>query len=206
MSDFLGFEISATIAEDDYGTILFKYPKLFRGESILEEIRLEIGALAKWNPYNRATIKSYVYDIYPQLYDDGFVNVNVTTLERSFWEKATILHQEANRPETSIVPYRYSRHYYDVYCIAKSGIINNYREQGKLLEEVANFKNKFYPRNWAKYDLARIGTIRLVRAGSHLSQLEDDYKKMKDMIYGERPSFNELIDYIAILEKMINSN
>ena len=59
---------------------------------------------------------------------------------------------------------------------------------------------------WAKYDLARIGTIRLVPTGSHLSQLEDDYKKMKDMIYGERPSFNELIDYIAILEKMINSN
>ena len=34
--------------------------------------------------------------------------------ERTFWEKATILHQEAHRPKEKIQPPRYSRHYYEV--------------------------------------------------------------------------------------------
>ena len=39
-------------------------------------------------------------------------------LERTFWEKATILHHEANRPEHLEMPQRYSRHYYDLYRMA----------------------------------------------------------------------------------------
>lgn len=40
-------------------------------------------------------------------------NILTTTVDRSFWEKATILHQEAYRPENAVIPSRYSRHYRD---------------------------------------------------------------------------------------------
>ena len=38
--------------------------------------------------------------------------------ERTFWEKATILHQEAHRGPERPLPIRYSRHYYDVYRLS----------------------------------------------------------------------------------------
>ena len=46
--------------------------------------------------------------------------------ERTFWEKATILHHEAHRPENSVMPSRYSRHYYDLYRLAHSDVKVHY--------------------------------------------------------------------------------
>ena len=74
-----------------------------------------------------------------------------------------------------------------------------------LLKEVVSFKSRFYPRGWAKYDEAVPGTMRLLPAEHNLKILSDDYDNMKDMIYGEIPSWEEILDYIATLEKEINS-
>lgn len=205
MNSLLGYEINAYIPEDDLGVVLFKYPKLYQNESILNEIRLEIGALAEWNPHTHATLRTYVADFYPQLFENATIDVQATTLERTFWEKITILHQEANRPETSKMPGRYSRHYYDVYCIAKTGLIDYSKETIDLLTKVADFKAKFYPRGWARYDLARIGTLKLAPNNYFLKQLENDYIDMEDMIYGEKPEFGEMIEYIRALEEELNN-
>lgn len=204
MADLLGYGIEAYIPEDDAGIILFKYPRLYSSDSILNEIRLEIGALAEWTPFSNTTLKTYVADFYPQLFKKAVIDVKATTLERTFWEKITILHQEANRPQTLKMPNRYSRHYYDVYRIAKSGLIDYSKETINLLKKVADFKDKFYPRGWARYDLARIGTLKLAPNSNFLQQLEKDYKNMQDMIYGDKPDFNELIAYIKDLEKDLN--
>ena len=48
--------------------------------------------------------------------------VRVIKAERTFWEKATILHHEAHRPEGNAQPPRYSRHYYDLAKMAQSPV------------------------------------------------------------------------------------
>ena len=119
-SEYLGFEANVYINENDSGVILFDYPKLYFNDSILRSICLEIGILAEWNPQKKAYSKPYVADFYPQLFNVKDIMVNATTLERTFWAQATILHQDANRPENSKLPSRYSRHYSDIYRIGKS--------------------------------------------------------------------------------------
>lgn len=203
-SEFLETNLDIYIDDSDAGIILFNYPKLYSNNSILSEIRLEIGALAEWEPQIKASLTPYVSDYYPQLFEVKDAEVIATTLKRSFWEKVTILHQEANRPENSKLPSRYSRHYYDVYCISRSGLIKYSKEDNEILTKVANFKSKFYPRNWARYDLARIGSIKLSPNENYIVELEKDYNSMQDMIYGTKPSFKELIDYIKQIEKEIN--
>lgn len=76
--------------------------------------------------------------------------------------------------------------------------------QPDLLEEVARFKDKFYPRKWARYDLAKIGTLRLTPAKHSLERLRNDYTSMRDMIFGDYPSFDEIISGIQKLEGEIN--
>ena len=85
-------------------------------------------------------------------------------------------------------------------------------QQPDLLVRVSEFKQKFYPRKWAKYEEARMGSLRLVPAVHSLPRLEEDYEKMKEMyekmkemIYGDYPSFDELMQYIARLENSINN-
>ncbi len=61
--------------------------------------------------------------------------------KRTFWEKATILHSEANR-NAGMIPQRYSRHYYDLYMLYNSDIKNDAFDDFELLEKVATFKQK----------------------------------------------------------------
>lgn len=186
--------------------VIVGYGNDYTDESILHVIRLEIGAKAAWTPTEIATIRPYITEVYPEQFGNASVSVRTTTPERTFWEKATILHHEANRPDDLSIPPRFSRHYYDVYRMAKLGILDRALEQSDLLKQVADFKAKFYPRKWARYDLARIGTLRLTPSDAHKEALRRDYAKMAGMIYGERPEFDELMANIAEIEKKINTS
>lgn len=78
---------------------IFSYPKVFHSSFTLQVIRLEIGALAAWTPAQQAQIEPYAAKYYPHVFEQPTTSVLTVTPERTFWEKATILHQEANRPE-----------------------------------------------------------------------------------------------------------
>lgn len=204
IEEILGRKINIYVDPNDDGVVNFEYPASFSDDSILNVIRLEIGALAAWTPTHMETIRTYVYDYYPQIFEKGDTTILTTTLERTFWEKATILHQEAQRAEDSKVPSRYSRHYYDLYCMVKKGVLDSAINDEELLIKVAEFKRKFYPRSWAHYELARIGTLKLYPAESSISDLRKDYESMQKMIYGESPSFDDLLKFIKETEEHIN--
>ena len=74
----------------------------------------------------------------------------------------------------------------------------------ELLEQDVKFKLKFYYARNASYETAQFGTVSLVPSESAMKDLNVDYDHMKDMIYGEKPSFDEIMESIAKLEKEIN--
>ena len=206
MSELLGREANIFIREDDAGTVIFAYPSSFEDPYVLKSIRLEIGVLGAWTPTHPVLIRSYAAEYYPHVFKVPSTEVLTTTAERTFWEKATILHQEAHRPEGSLIPDRYSRHYYDLYEMSRTHVKDDAISQPELLIKVADFKNKFYPRGWAKYDEARIGTLKLMPAKHSIDRIAADYIKMKSMIYGEIPSIEEILQAIAELEMEINGD
>jgi hypothetical protein len=73
-----------------------------------------------------------------------------------------------------------------------------------LLYDVIRFKEKFYRTPWAHLSEAVPGTLRLVPQSERQGELEADYEAMAPMIYGERPSFPELVGYLSELEGQIN--
>ena len=100
-----------------------------------------------------AKLASYAAERYPQVFKTTSTNVLTVVAERTFWEKVTILHKEAFRTNGRF-PSRYSRHYYDLYCMDKSHIKERAYADLPLLERVVAFKARFYPANAARYDLA----------------------------------------------------
>jgi Nucleotidyl transferase AbiEii toxin, Type IV TA system len=166
-------------------------------------VRLEIGPLASWVPSARHTIRPYASEILPELFESPACEVVAITAERTFWEKATILHQEAHR-ETQI-PQRYSRHYYDLYKLAVSPIRTSALAQIGM-QDVVEFKRQFYPSTWARYDLAVPGKFKLLPTTEpHLRHLERDYREMQVMLFGERPEFGSILSELRKLESEINS-
>lgn len=204
VSKILGEEATFYILPEDPQTICFQYPRIFEDAGTMQIIRLEIGALAAWTPSVSKTIIPYVAETYPQVFAYPNTTILTASAERTFWEKATILHHEANRPENLAMPSRYSRHYYDLYCIAHSDIKVSAYENMELLQKVTDFKMKFYPRKWAHYELAVPGTLRLLPPEYRFEVLRKDYDSMKNMMFGEYPNFDTLIKYIGELEREIN--
>lgn len=187
----------------DKQTIDFVYPQIFSNPSILQEIRLEIGALAAWTPAKEVLITSYVAEQYPQLFSDKSTSICTVMAERTFWEKVTILHKEANRISGDF-PQRYSRHYYDLYCMSQTEIKENALKDLELLKKVVDFKTKFYRCKWAKYEEVNVGTIKLVPNKIYLGELEQDYLKMRNMMFGKIPEFSAVLDEVKKLEEEIN--
>lgn len=191
------------IDEIDPQTVNFAYPQIFEDSSILKIIRMEIGALAAWTPTRNIMITSYAAQKYPSIFYEVSTDVLTVAAERTFWEKITILHKEAFRANGN-VPERYSRHYYDLYCISDSIIKTNALSNISLLDRVASFKTRFYPSNSARYDLATPGSIRLMPKLECMAALENDYVHMQNMIYGHIPKFIEIMNSIKLLETEIN--
>ena len=158
-------------------------------------LRLEIGALAAWTPAKTAQIEPYAAKYYPKIFEQKETAILTVSPEQTFWEKATILHHEANRPEHLEMPQRYSRHYYDLYRMAATPVKNTAFSRLDLLKKVVDFKMKFYPRAWAKYPEAMPDTLKL----------QADYNSMQDMLYGDVPTFETVIAAVRELEKEINA-
>jgi len=169
------------------------------------DVRLEIGPLAAWLPHEEGRITAYAAEAFPDLFARKETTVRTIRAERTFWEKATILHQEAHRPEGNPQPARYSRHYYDLARMAASPVKAAALADRELLASVVAFKQRFYPRTWARYDLAAPGSLRLLPGERGLSAVKADYRAMADMIFGRIPDFAEIVAQLRSLEKEINA-
>ena len=197
---------SAEIEDGAPDVINIKYPSNYKSDYLRPEIRLEIGPLAMWTPNERYEIRSYVAEVFPYVFDEPFCHVQAIKAERTFWEKATILHAEAFRPETKRLPVRYSRHYYDLVMMAADPDVKQAAFSDRnLLQTVVEFKTKFYPASWANYDLATPGTFKLLPPANTLKALADDYRQMQIMFFGDVPEFDDLVKALRGLEADINA-
>ena len=190
------------IDEFDGQTICFDYPKNHKDSSIIQVIRLEIGSLAEPIPASRRKIKTYIEEVYPEVFDENIQVVAVDSL-RTFYEKITILHREANRVNGNY-PTRYSRHFYDVYKMLLTDIKEKSFDNLDLLKAVIEFKKKFYACNWAKYDDIMEGNIKLIPSDEALETFSKDYDSMKNMLFGEKISFDRIISSVKEYEIELN--
>ena len=125
-------------------------------------------------------------------------------MERSFWEKATILHTEYHRPAGKPTPDRFSRHYADAAALAKHPVASGAVDRHDIRTRVVEWKSRFFGSSWANYEHAQPGTFRLVPPTGRQAALRRDYQAMRDMFLTEPVSFDEIIMILADLENRIN--
>lgn len=206
MRKMIGENVDVGMDPDDREqcTVNFYYPHVFNTGYLRQEIRLEIGPLAEWIPSHGVLISSTAAEQFPLAFEHPNTEVPTVDVERTFWEKTTILHKTAASFEQKGIPSRYARHYYDLYQMSRSDIKDKAFKRKDLLEQDVKFKQKFYYAKNASYETAKIGMLKLVPSEAAIKELSVDYDHMKDMIYGEKPSFDEVITEITKLEEEIN--
>lgn len=179
------------------------YPITAKDSYLRPDILLEIGIMSARTPFENRNISSHIGDVYSEL-NINPVSVPTVLPKRTFWDKATILHREHHRAETTHTPQRYSRHYYDLYQLAHSFVKAEALSDIKLLSDVVNRKDKLYHCAWAKYEDCLSGYLRLCPNANNMELLAQDYKDMQGMIYGDYPSWNIIVADLEKLEQEIN--
>ena len=90
-------------------------------------------------------------------------------LERTFWEKATILHAEHNRPAGQATRDRYARHYADMERFLCHPDANAMLADHALCARVVEWKSRVFAPQWARYDLAVPSSLQLLPAEARLT-------------------------------------
>jgi hypothetical protein len=89
--------------------------------------------------------------------------------------------------------------------MAQSSVKEQALADPKLLANVVAFKQRFYPRGWARYDQSKTNTLVLVPEGHVLASVRSDYQAMENMIFGEMPDFEEILAVLQSLQEEINA-
>ncbi len=191
-------------------TLLFWYPASIdtpQGYNYVKQfVRLELGVRSDQWPSETVEITPYAAEQFPKQFDQATCKVNCLSIKRTFWEKVTLLHSLYHKKEGVPLPERCSRHYYDTYRLLKlKDKLGIDTEDMELLTAVREHKNIFFKSSWASYDTAVPGKLRLVPPEYRLSELAEDYRlTLRDMLYGERLTLDEIITTLAEFELMFN--
>lgn len=207
-----GWELFLDPDDPDRQTVTFRYPPSLRGDDyanlayIPPFVRLELGARGDPWPVEGRRVTPYAAEHFPEFFREHYCDVTVLAIERTFWEKATILHAEHHRPLDKALSLRVSRHYYDLALLSETEYAERALKQLDMLERVVEHKKVYFASAWARYDLAKPGSLRLVPAPQRMGDLAADYAKMAPMIFDvPPPPFNYLMERIIELERLANS-
>ncbi len=158
-------------------------------------------------PRRSVNIQPYVADDVPGA---SLVVAEVVTIdaERTFWDKVVILHGLRRWHDSRGVlrqqGHRVSRHYYDIYKLARSPLGQQAVSDQALALDCARHAFMFF--NSTDLDLphARPGSFAITPTPQMVDALKRDYLAMAGMIFGEVPDFAEVLVAIRQLEQAIH--
>jgi hypothetical protein len=192
----------------DGDRILFRYPSAIPSAPaayLRRDVKIELVARADDWPCESRAIVPYVAAAYPAPPSDATFVVRALTPERTFWEKAMLLHEETFRPSGRPPKARLSRHYYDLWCLIEEGTAARAARDPELFRRVAEHRQLFFPWTWVDYATLRPGSLRLLPSSDHLASWETDYAEMRrEMFFGEAPKFAEVLRTVGLFEQEFN--
>jgi hypothetical protein len=171
---------------------------------IARSVKIEFGSLADQRPTGSHEIEAWVASLAPGVFPDFRAKVVALEIERTFWEKATILHADFHRPADKPQPARYARHYADFAALWRHPGGQRAAQRLDLLERVRHHKSRFFASSWAHYTTAVPGTLRFVPPDSRLAELRADYAAMQPMFLSTPLPFAEMLAVLREAEYALN--
>ncbi len=192
--------------DSDRQTLLFAYPAISAQRAYVQpRVKIELGARSDTDPSQTPTIRSYLAEAFPGELRNPSFPVRTVAPERTFWEKAMLLHEEAHRKASAGPKLRLARHYYDLWCLIEAGVAATAMATPGLFERVAAHRSVFFRRKKEAQKSLRQGSLVLLPAADHRAAWEEDYETMRETHFmGEPPSFIEILRVVGEFEREFN--
>lgn len=173
---------------------------------VQRDVLVEFGGRNSTQPSEQRVVRPYLADVLDVL-DFPSPTVDVLRPERTFWEKATLIHVQCCTAEFKPSKDRSARHWYDLARLADHDIGSAALSDRALLEDVVKYKTAFYSGRGTNYEACLSGGLRLIPDDEMKRSLAVDYNKMigDGMFEGTPPSFDLVLDRLSTLERAINA-
>jgi hypothetical protein len=182
--------------DKDPQTLFLDYPSLFEPLDYLPSVvKIEVSALSLREPFAECEVGTMLQEYFPNaIYEEQPFVVRAVEPQRTFLEKAFLLHEDFLRPDT-LKAERKSRHFYDLIMLMNTTYASAALEDLALYEKIVQHRSLYYRLSQVDYARHAHGTINFIPGSDLLHRFENDYKTMREqMIYGEAPpAFPELI-------------
>ena len=208
-------EISSeyTLVVDDSGEkITLYYPSALSNskgnEYVKESILIELGGRNVIEPSKTHKVEPYLSQEFSN-YGVELPSPDVVVLSpnRTFWEKATLIHVACNRGLKQNAE-RLSRHWYDLVKLYENsdGIGKDAIKDVGLLKDVVEHKMVFFNYSDAHYEYCLNKKFNLLPNDKDMEELKKDYEKMlgAQLIYDENYTFEYIIEKIKEIQNELN--
>jgi len=202
----LSLEQSSDSVKDSYKIFITYDPLTPHTPYVLPKITLEIGGRSLHEPNTLRPIASMIHEVLPDLpYLDGEFSVSVANVEKTFLDKLFLLHEIFQCSPRQMSIERMSRHLYDVNRIGQTEYAESAINDHQLYHDIVSHRRVFTHIRDVDYDLHFPPNLNPTPPEHLFRQWSEDYKKTKEqMIVGEAPSFEKLIQSIQIIADQIN--
>jgi predicted nucleotidyltransferase component of viral defense system len=168
---------------------------------------LEINARSMKGPLENIKIQSFVDEVFAERsFSENPFEIQVVAPERTFLEKIFLLHEEfAKKDQEKIRVNRMSRHLYDIVRMLDTPIAQKALNDAILYKQIVAHRKIFIGLTEFDYNTLLPQIINIVPPDSVIEKWADDYTKMQTMIYGNAPSFSNIIEKVKQLNENINN-
>ena len=201
--------IRQDMPDTDPQTLYINFVSLFDPNPYLpDRIKVEFSVRSLSEPNEKRIMNSLLYKYLPnENYLEEICEVSTIQPQRTLIEKILLLHEEYNREERNkIRTDRMSRHYYDIYQMSKHPFSSVALNDANFIENIIEHR-KYYSRlKRFDYNTLRIGQVNIIPDIEILKELKDDYEIMRtEMIYGNPPSFEDIIHQLKNIQQVLNA-
>ena len=194
--------------DGDRQTLLIWYPSVTTLDSYVRPaVKIEAGAKSALDPHRQVRVAPYVAKELP---DVDLTTPDVTVIEatRTFWDKVVIVHGLRRwhelRGELRQAGQRVSRHSYDLHCLWNSAVGQSAAADLSLGDDCVRHAKMFFDRKDLDLASAKQGSFAIAPAGPMLAALEEDYARMRGMIFGAPPAFAEVMASVNAIHGVVN--
>ncbi|WIG94055.1 nucleotidyl transferase AbiEii/AbiGii toxin family protein [Myxococcus sp. SDU36] len=199
---------TVSVRPDSPDAIQIAYQSVSPGSGYVSPVvLLEFGARSTGEPSEERWVQCDVAQYLPTL-EFPVARPRVMRVERTFWEKATAIHVMCSGAK--IRTGRFSRHWYDLVQLDKTGHAASALEDRTLANQVAAHKSWFFEEKVdgkpIDYATAVTGGLRLVPKDAVLAALRDDYQKMvaDGLLLDAAEPFDTLLERCRQIEERAN--
>lgn len=192
--------------DPDGQTLLFHYPSAYGDAAYIRPVvKIELGARSDTEPCGLPQIQPYLKEAFPDLFGAASFAIRTVEPERTFWEKAMLLHEETFRTTSGGPKARLARHYYDLWCLITKGVSDRAVAERDLFARIAAHRAVFFRRSKEAQASLRPGALRIIPLPEQLPAWKQDYQTMReDMFFGEVPTFDQILRVVGEFEKRFN--